>query len=143
MCGHSSRTAYIPLSPLHLLSILYITHVMNHFRPSLYYNQTRCGRCLEMTLVKCFVHQLDMFTATPTCTVLMTTCKLLPNYDTPLNSEHNEGEEEGNTVCGRPGQKSNIIPLCISSTLPCSKCCVTKLPLKAGLIHASYRLMTN
>ena len=65
-----------------------------------------------------------------------------PNYDIPLNSEHNEGEE-GNTVCGRPGQKSNSIPLCISSTLLCSKCCVTKISLKAGLIHASYRLMTN
>ena len=43
------------------------------------------------------------FTATPTCTALMTMCKLLPNYDTLLNSEHNEGEEEGNTVCGSPG----------------------------------------
>ena len=46
----------------------------------------------------------DMFTATPTCTTLMTTCKLLPNYDTPLNSEHNEGaEEEGNTMGDSPG----------------------------------------
>ena len=45
----------------------------------------------------------DIFTATPTCTAPMTTCKLLPNYDTPLNSEHNEGEEEGNTMRGSPG----------------------------------------
>ena len=43
------------------------------------------------------------FTATPTCTALITMYKLLPNYDTPLNSEHNEGEEEGNTMCGSPG----------------------------------------
>ena len=44
------------------------------------------------------------FTATPTCTALITMCKLLPNYDTPLNSEHNEGEEEGNTMCDNPGR---------------------------------------
>ena len=33
--------------------------------------------------------------------------------------------------------KSNIIPLSISITLPCSKLCSAELPLRAGLIRAA------
>ena len=35
---------------------------------------------------------------------------------------------------GGPGQKSNIIPLCISIVFPHLKCCNTVLPLWVGLI---------
>ena len=43
-------------------------------------------------------------------------------------------------MCGSPGYKSNINPLCILTTLPLSKRCSAVLPLRVGLVslHSAY-----
>ena len=68
---------------------------------------------------------------------------LLKNMSTPLSySQPHQKRPQAlapqhsylTYICGSPGQKSNIILLRISTTLPRSKRCSTVLPLRVGLI---------
>ena len=54
-------------------------------------------------------------------------------FRTSISHSHNKNIS---VICGSPGQKSNIIPLRISTALPRSKRCNAGLLLRVGLIHA-------